>query len=202
MGNKLITQAILIITSITIVMTYVRPAFGEIAEVQDDLARYQSTVSKASELNGALQSLVATEQNINPRDQDRLRSYLPRTINNVMVMRDIQSIFNVMGLRLTALSSASEDAIAAPMIEGDEPIVAKNQNLLFRDFELSFVGSYEDLKRVLGAIEANAYALEVVNLTFESASNPTQDEINRGLSPGIMQFNLTLRAYAFSSFSN
>jgi len=196
MGNKLITQAILIITSITIIMTYVRPAFGDIADIQDDLARYRSTVSKASELNSALQGLITTERNIDPRDHDRLRTYLPQSINNVRVMRDIQSIFGVMGLTLTTLSSASVDAIATPMVEGNEPTVASGQRLVFRDFELSFAGTYEDLKRVLGALEANAYPLEVVNLSFESTTNPAETERALGLQPGTMQYDLTLRAYA------
>ncbi len=196
MGNKLITQAILIVTSITIIMTYVRPAFGEIAEVQDDIARYQSTVSKASELNSALQGLIATEQNIDPSDRNRLQTYLPQSINNVTVMRDIQNIFNVMGVRLSALSSASDDTIATPMVEGDEPTTASGQQLVFRDFELSFAGTYEGLKSVLGALEANAYPLEVVNLTFQSSTNPTETEQNLGLEPGAMQYSLTLRTYA------
>lgn len=196
MGNKLITQAILIITSITIVMTYIRPAFAEIAEIQDDLSRYESTVSKASELNSALQNLIATERNIDPRDQERLQAYLPHTINNVTVMRDIQSIFNVMGLPLTSLSSASTDAIATPMVEGEEPTVDTTQKLVFRDFGLTFAGTYDDLKRVLGAVEANAYPLEVVNLTFESSTNPSQSEQELGLRPGTMQFDMVLRTYA------
>ncbi len=183
-------------------MTYVRPTFGEIAKIQDDLARYQSTVSKASELNSALQGLIATEKNIDTRDQDRLKTYLPFSINNVTVMRDIQNIFNVMGVQLSALNSASVDAIAVPMVEGDEPKVASGQKLVFRDFEVSFAGTYEDLKRVLSMIESNAYALEVVNLAFESTPNPSDTEQEIGLQPGMMQYDLTLRAYALPPISN
>ena len=199
MGNKLLTQFILLLTSLIIVVTYIRPAFAEIADIQDDIVRYESTVSKASELNAALNELVQDEKSISSRELANLNAYLPTAIAEVVVMRDIQNMFEQNGLSLSALTSASPEnyRVRNARTEAQSPIEAAEAapDLVFRDFQISFFGTYEQLKSVLSSIEVNAYPLEIMSLEFGAAAD-VEDEETAELPPGVMQYNLTLRAYA------
>lgn len=200
MGNKLLTQVILVITAGTIIMTYIRPAFTEISNTQDEIARFESTVSQAAQLNSALGELVATEQSISDRERSALQRYLPTEVQDVVVMRDIQNIFQISDIPITSLSSVSAEGFQSSeaTVEGSE--VAQEDtgapSLIFRDFKLSFFGTYQQLKRIMERLEINAYPLEVVELNFTSPRDPEAAAEDSGLPPGVMEYDMTLRAFA------
>lgn len=200
MGNKLLTQVILIITAIAIVLVWIRPSFTTISTIQDDIARYENTVSRASELNAALQDLVATERSISQRESASLETYLPSEINDVMVMRDIQNIFKLVNIPITTLNSISSESFQAnnrSFDSGGNGRIDENAPILaFKDFQLSFFGTYEHLKLVLQGLEVNAYPLEVVELSFIAAQDVEGATADIGLPPGVMKFDIALRAYA------
>lgn len=213
MGHKLITQVILIVTSIAILLTYVKPSFEEIATIQDDVIRYEDTIVKAEELNNALRALIATEQNISSGEKQRLNTYLPTDIDEVVIMRDIQNIFRDSGIDINGMSAQSDAASLMPLagfVEGsgvERQAVEEQAVLSYRDFQVSFSGTYQELKDVLARIEANAYPLEVVTLSFD-ASGETTGEAQRGpqpggeLSPDGMNYELVLRAFALPGSDN
>lgn len=186
------------ITSFTIIMTYVRPAFSDISVIQDDIARYQNTVTKASQLNAELQNLTATERSISAQEGKALNTYLPQEINDVMIMRDIQNIFKIVDLPITALGSASSNnyQASAAVVEGRESDADALPTLMFRDFQLSFFGTFDHLKAVMQGIELNAYPLEVVELSFAASQDADDADQDIGLPPGVMKYDLTLRAFA------
>jgi len=201
MGNKLLIQVILILTSVTIIVTYIRPAFADIALIQDDIARYNNTVSKASELNAALQDLVSTERSISPQELRSLQTYLPSQINDVLIMRDIQNIFKSINVPISTLTSVSTNAFQStvPMVEGATGRMVPDQStpsMIFRDFQLSFFGTYDHLKIIMQGLEINAYPLEVVEVLFVSPQDPANTRSDFGLPPGVMKIDMTLRAFA------
>jgi hypothetical protein len=198
MGNKLLIQVVLIITSITIIVTYVRPAFTEIAAVQDDIARYSNTVSKAAQLNAELQNLTATERSISAQEVNALLTYLPNEINDVTIMRDIQNIFKIVNIPLSSLASVSSNdyQASASVIEGRELEADGAPALVFRDFKMSFFGTFDHLKLIMQGMELNAYPLEVVELSSTAAVDLSAEENDLGLPPGVMKYDLTLRAFA------
>ena len=203
MGNKLLTQIILIITSVVIVLTYIKPAFTEISDIQDDIARYENTVSKAADLNSALQELVATERSISSQESRNLDLYLPTDVSDVRVMRDIQNIFKLANVPLSALTSAASESFQSQIesIGGEtrDDLGESSPNVVFRDFQMSFFGTYEHLKLIMQGLEINAYPLEVVELSFASAQDPDEASSDYGLPPGVVQYGLTLRAFALPS---
>lgn len=213
MGHKLITQVILIATSIAILLTYVKPAFGEIAIIQDDIIRYENTIVKAEELNNALRSLITAEQNISNSEKQKLNTYLPTEIDEVVIMRDMQNIFEGTSVVVTGLSAQAAEASLmslAGFVEGsgvEREDEAAQPVLLYRDFQVSFNGTYEELKNLLARLEANAYPLEVVTLTF-SSSGEGADEPTRGpqqaadLPSDAMSYNLVVRAFALPGSDN
>lgn len=200
MGNKLFTQVILLVTSVIIIVTYVRPAFTEIAVVQDDITRFDNTVSRAAELNTALRDLIATEQSISNSEIVKLSTYLPTELDEVTIMRDINNIFTISEVDITSMNAAAGEAIQissnisqgsrrAASVEGGDPSV------VYRDFAVQFMGTYEQLKSVLENVESNAYPLEIVDLVFASAQEEDGEQTS-GLPRGYMQYSLTLRAFA------
>lgn len=200
MGNKLFTQVILIITSITIVVTYIQPSFADIADVQDDIARFEITVTSANELNQLLQQLVTTEKSFSRADMQALDTYLPRDIDDVLIMRDIQNMFKQVGLPITSLNSLASEGVqtqfGAGETRGRNAASDDAVNLRFKDLSLSFYGSYEHLRQILQSLEANAYPLEIIELNFAAAAEEEEGEENAGLQPGYMKYDMVLRAYA------
>lgn len=213
MGHKLITQVILIVTSIAILLTYVKPSFEEIATIQDDVIRYEDTIQKAAELNNALRALIATEQSISSGEKQRLNTYLPTDIDEVVIMRDIQNIFRDSSIDINGMSAQSDATSLMPLagfVEGsgvERQAVEEQAVLTYRDFQVSFGGTYQELKDVLARIEANAYPLEVVTLSFDS-SGEGDGEAQRGPQPGAdlpqdgMNYELVLRAFALPGSDN
>jgi hypothetical protein len=201
MGNKLIVQAILIVTAIVIIVSYVKPAFAKISDIQDDIAQYRSTVNKASELNAALQQLISVEQSLSGREVRNLETYLPSNVNDVVVMRDIENIFKVANATMMSLSAVSSDSYQQPIMSPNSDsgaVVEGNQDpvLVYKDFQVEFYGSYDELKAVLAAMEANSYTLEVVELAFSSPASNAEELLDFGLSADTMVYSLTVRAFA------
>lgn len=199
MGNKLLTQAILIITSVTIILTYIKPAFTEIADIQDDISRYENTVTKAEQLNSALQELVAAERSISSQESKKLQTYLPSTIEDVLIMRDVQNIFKLVDIPITSLSSISGDSFQASVVQNGDSrrnLETEASSVVFRDFEVAFYGTYENLKLIIQGLEINAYPLEIVELNFSTTQDPDDSETDFGLPPGVTKYEMTLRAFA------
>jgi len=61
MGYSTLTQIGLIIISVVIVFTYIKPTFAEIGTAQEELFEYNNAVVKAEEFNTRLRELLATE---------------------------------------------------------------------------------------------------------------------------------------------
>lgn len=207
MGNSLLTQSVLIVTSIIIVVTYVRPAFSEIATIQDEITRFDSTVERANELNQALQSLIATERSFSRAELQALQKYLPQAIDEVLIMRDIQNMFKEVGLPITNLAADASEGVQAdfatdaPINQNAREIRQRNDStpqLMYKDFSLSFYGQYEDLKAVIESLEVNDYPLEVIDLTFTAALDPELEAETIGLPAGTMKYDMIIRSYALS----
>jgi hypothetical protein len=200
MRFTLLTQLALLLVSVVIIMTFIRPAFGEIKSKQDENFRYQDTVAKAEALNQELQNLVAKRDAFSVADRATLNLFVPERIDPIKVMRDIESIFKVLNKPILSLSAndlvlpqSPEESIDTQLALPEAPLGAA---MVTQDFKVSFVGSYEDIKQLLVLTERNQTLLEVMSLDFDplsaqiSAENRDED-----LPEGAFSVSLTLRAF-------
>lgn len=211
MSTKFIVQVVLIITSIVIIMTFVRPMFGQIAATQAEVTRYQTAVAQAGEINSVLQGLVAEEQRLAGSELQRLETYLPTEIDPVVVMRDIEAMFAAADVTITRLEIGAEgieiEEAAYPYtleatVDRAGTGLADTERapaLTRQPFTVRFTAAYEDLKEILASMEANAYPLEVQLLefgdggAFDSQNGAEETE----LPVGTYRFILVVTATAY-----
>lgn len=169
----------MVILAIAILLLYIQPTVANIRAVQDEIAIYQSELDRVTDVNTLLGQHVEKINLLPLSDIQALERYLPTTIDEIAVMRDLQLLTTEVGVTLLELSykgvdggSASEGDVSL----ADAPVVSA--------FELGVEGSYQDIKRLLGAIEVNNYQLTVDSVDM----SPEED--------GNVNARLTLFAYS------
>ncbi len=155
-ANSFFTQVVMTILAVGILFFYVNPTFTNIGVIQDSIMQYQTEKGKVNEVNAQLASLKQRLNNISASDTKALMTYLPEKVDQMAVSRDLLSI-------------AEESNVYLQSVRYDKSTPAgatnnKDKNLLKHTFSLSLVGSYEDVKVMLGKLEQNNYPLEVHKL--------------------------------------
>lgn len=200
MGFSLLTQVALIVISVTLVFTYIRPTLAEVSLVQDELFQYSDTVSKAEEFNSRLRELIAKERSFSAQNLDALANFLPQKLDPAHVMRDVEFIASGAGVTLDSITAAEVVSPVQNFAFEDE--IPNAPVLPFSDVTIGVSGSYSSIKYFLSELERNAYLLEVVALTL--SQNESSDVIETSnLSPTELPFSLsvTTRVYALSDTS-
>lgn len=200
MEYKSITQIILVITSLVIIFTYIRPAFVDIESIQDEIFEYSNASDKAYELNNLLKHLIKTEQSFLNKDLIALSSYLPDNIDDMRVMSDIANIVEQSAMKMISLNSGELTSPTEDVFFEGEPVVSDGTTHL--DFNLEVSGSYSGLKSLLRLLEQNKYPLEIIELSLgnssQESSGPTSVTVQRDRE----MYTIVLRTYSYSRISN
>ena len=214
MRYTLITQIALISVSLVIIFSFVKPMFAEIKTTQDELFLYKDAVDKASQYNTELQSLISIRDSFSQQDKQALEVFIPTQIDALKVMRDIESIFALSKKPLLSLTpnepvlpkSSEEELVDVDVEQVELPEQAGPiDTTMYQDFDITFEGTYVELKDILKMIEANETLLEVMELSFATAatevpadgaaSAPAQEE-------GTYSFSLSVRTFAVDNISS
>jgi hypothetical protein len=153
----LFSQIVIVIISVALIMTYIQPTLAGIADKQDDIQVYNNEAENVIRVNSRLNQLVTDLESVSQGDRERLRTYLPTTIDEVVVMRHLLLISE--RAQVAYLDSQYNGDINLPF--GDEEI-----DLIAHSFSLSVEGSYQQIKELIRLIELNEYPLEIHNLSI------------------------------------
>lgn len=192
--NGLFTQVIIVVLSIGIIFTYLKPEFSKIGETQNKITTYQEENQKVKEVNDELERQVGILKSVSKDDNLRLLTYLPDYIDPIVVMKDIQAIAKDSGVILSSVTDLGEG-------EGSD---TQNQTLYFAEtfdpnpvplilekkpsvhtFGMSFEGSYSQVKDLLQKLEQNHYPLVVDGLEIQTDEG------------GFLGVTATINTYAF-----
>jgi hypothetical protein len=202
MRFTLITQLVLITISLVIAFAFLKPSFVEIKEKQDELFLYKDTVAKAEEYNRAIQSLIERKNSFSDSDVQNLDTFIPTEIDSLKVMRDIESMFAFVKIPLLTLTPKelvnpqSADVIVESQIVAPQPV---STNTTYQDFEVTFIGTYEELKEVLSLSEKNETLLELVSLVFEPYNPALEDaELDAKDTVGAFKYLVVFRTYGLA----
>ena len=160
----LFSQLLLTVTSVLLVLTYIKPTFAEISSTQDEIETYIQEIEKVSTVNSKLSALVSEYDNISSQDKVRLLTYMPDEVDSISVPRDINAITERAGV---TLESVTYEGAPEAQVQYDEmglPITANDNAPEPHTFSITFEASYSQLKEVLGLMEENAYPLEVTEM--------------------------------------
>lgn len=169
MGYRSTVQILLVIISVVIVFTYIRPSFQEMKSVQDETQEYKEALENATTFNQELQRLLSVANSYSSSELRLLERYLPDRVDVIAVMRDIETIVKNNKMALTGLSSelsGTEAYNPTNVPQGQANSDTKENSLYVQQFVVETAGTYDQFKLLLQDFERNAYPLEVVRIGF------------------------------------
>jgi hypothetical protein len=159
--NSPIIQLFMIVLAVAIVLLYIQPTIQTIRATQDQAAVYQSELNRVTEVNDILRGHSNAINTLPLSDVQALERYIPTTIDEIAVMRDLQLIVNEANVKLIALEYGGPVQLTA----GDGSAVVETETsskeLVPVSFTLGVETSYDGLKTLLRALEVNNYQLTV-----------------------------------------
>lgn len=189
----LFTQIALVIISVGIIITYIKPEFSSVNETQNNITLYQTENSKVREVNQELERQVSIIDSISNDDYRKLLTYMPDEIDPIAVMRDLQFIAKDAGVVLTSVNDLGEvsvqsdqdslyfaetfDPAATPLLEDKKPVV--------HAFSLAVQGSYSQIKGLIERFEQNNYPMVVSAMEIKATEG------------GFLDGSITINTYGF-----
>lgn len=148
----LISQILTIGLSVSIALLYIRPAFEDIDQIQTDILEYKTQREKVEKVNADLARHVATLASISPTDVQRVATYMPRFVDSIAIMRDLQFIAAESGMIFKGVEYVGEG-----QIDSFDDELAPTPH----EFSLVTEGTYSQAKDLFSLLEQNEYPLEV-----------------------------------------
>lgn len=171
------SRLIMIVAAIAIAFFYIRPTIVAIGVTQDEIQTYQTEITKISEVNAQLASLVAQVNSVSTQNQTALVRYLPDQVDTLAVLKDIQIILTSNQISNPVVEYVGLAADALP-ISGQQ-----TDEITAHAFSVSALMTYQQLKNFLRAVEQNNYLLEVAELSATAADG------------GFLDISLVFRVY-------
>ncbi|MFM2340127.1 MAG: hypothetical protein RLZZ360_763 [Candidatus Parcubacteria bacterium] len=176
----------MIILAVAILILYIKPAVTEIRATQDQIGVYAYELDRVTNVNELVRSHAAAIDALPLSSIQALERYMPVRVDEIAVMRDLQHMVEAIGVKLVALEytghegEESGDALPEVTAPTNQPNTEK--------FRLSVLTTYDKLKSLLAAIEANNYQLMI-----QSADITPSDEEN------LLTVDIILVAYSLES---
>ncbi len=158
-SNSPVVQLFMIVVSVGIVILFVMPTIDSFRAQQDRIAQYNAERLRVEEVTTLLNQHINTINNLPMSGRQSLERYMPNSIDEIAVMRDIESIVRAAGLSVTRLDySPSDSGDGSVTADGEEvavdPVLSNLQSAVFT---LAVNTDYEGVKRLLRIIESNNY---------------------------------------------
>ena len=176
----LISQIIAIGISVAIVLLYVQPTFIDTGLLQNDIQQYADERERVTETNATLASRVSELEAVSVANRTRLITYMPNFLDEVAVLRDLEIITELAGVKYTNIdyNGASID------ISEEARMQTEVRGATAHGFNVAVEGTYARIKDFLSLLEQNQYPLQVQVLSIGA------------LEGGFLRAETTLATYA------
>jgi Tfp pilus assembly protein PilO len=189
MSLKLLQQAIMLALCFGIIFLYIQPKLIDLREVQAEVSQYTNAITNATQFADLLQTQLNQVVAISRADDQAIETFLPRTLDHVAVLRDLQTIASQTGMQTLTLSYSEGDVdLPVRSIQADDTIAGDtsdfeesvdSQTLLTRTpFNIDVQGTYDQFIGFLRALEANVYPLIVTEISLSDSSLPEELQMN------------------------
>ena len=181
MSNR-IPPLIALAVAIGIFFAYVNPTWsGTLAATKSAIASDDKALAAASEYATQQNELADARNNIDTTDLARLETLLPDSVDNVVLILDLNALAARSGLLLSNIDVMKSEAkslnsTSALPATGVSPIGSI-------DLSLSAVGTYDAFRAFLTGVEKSARLLDV------------RDLVVKGSDTGSYSYKMTLRIY-------
>lgn len=166
----LFSQISAAVIAITIGYFYVQPTVEQIGQIQTDIVVYQTERQEIESIIAQLDRKVAEYESISPANKTMLDTYMPTSIDDISIMRDLSFIIEQANLRSTALSyNGVTDGNATVLQRSANPnTVLADRSATPYSFTVSVNGEYAQIKDFLRILEQNEYPLDVYNMSLSA----------------------------------
>lgn len=189
MNSKgLFTQIGMILVSVAIIFTYIKPQLALISDAQEKTATYAEQRIKVTSVNQQLASLTGRMNALTKENKNRIATYLPDAVDSVSLMRDLQLIAEEAGVTLLNVQSA-EDVARTKRDDRNATVEQRMDDVTFPEqkiFNLAVRGTYQQQRTLLDLLAQNDYPFEVQEYEI------TNDEFG-----GVLTADITLASYQF-----
>ncbi|USN92340.1 MAG: hypothetical protein H6782_00800 [Candidatus Nomurabacteria bacterium] len=156
-------------------MAFIKPTFDNISVIQDRIEVYKTEHDKVASVNEKLASMVRKTDGVSGDSENRLATYLPDEIDDIVIQRDLMLIIEEAGIKATNVS------YEGPGSKGGDTGGLSNSY----SFSVSLEGSYEQIKHFFDVLERNNYPLEVSELSVSESEE------------GFLSAEVKLKTYSF-----
>jgi Tfp pilus assembly protein PilO len=185
----LIIPIILIISSLGIFFGYVDPNYKAAAPANTDyttwsinalggeLQNYQDIANNSQKVVEKRNTLIDKKNSIAQDSQNKLAVLLPRNIDNIRLIIEVNNIAAKRGLALKNISFSEQNA--------NSPQASANNNQSYGTLSLKFTvnATYGNFLQFLTDLETNLRLIDITNIGFTSTDS------------GIYDFNVGLNTY-------
>ena len=182
----LFTQIGMVIVSVAIVFTYIKPEFAVIGAIQDDILLYEQKSAEVLSVNSHLTELTDQVESVSEVDKKRLETYLPETVDSLTVSRDL--LLATIQAGVLYKNVTFEEKVTNKKRTTEE--TADENTPTPHTFTLTVDGTYSQVKELFHLLEQNNYPLEV-----QSADIIKSDG-------GFLAASITLTTYSFNNGSD
>lgn len=199
MTFNLLRQIVLLGMSLAIIFLFIQPKLVDLRVIQAEVEQFETAIDNATQFTRLLQSQLNSVNSISNADQQAMNTFLPNTLDPVVVSRDLQSIAERNSMRTTAISytepviQGDVRAIQNIDLEGEGELSSTVEPVLSRTpFTMTVQGSYESFITFLQSLEANVYPLRVVGVTVDFT--PPSDELASFFSDPLGTYTVVVEA--------
>lgn len=176
--NSRILPIVAILFAVAIVFLYIRPVWtGPIKEAKAAIALNKDALAAAKDYAAKQQELSEKKGTISEENLQRLRTFLPDSVDNVGLILDLNALAARSGVSLTDI-----DVIADSNTDSETGGLHRNPvgsvNLTF-----SALGTYAALQTFLERVETSARLLDVQSVSI------------RGSETGVYTLQMSIRLY-------
>lgn len=165
--TSLFSQVLMIIVAVVVGVMYIYPTIGSIKATQDSTELYQQELVKISNVNSQLAAQVAKVDSVPLEAKQALIKFVPDSIDEISVMKDIRLILAQAGLEPTSLAygaGSSGDERESGQSSAEVVEVDTTLPYITHDFSVSFESTYDQVKALFSILETNDYLLQISSL--------------------------------------
>ncbi|MFN3188383.1 MAG: hypothetical protein ACK42D_02450 [Candidatus Paceibacteria bacterium] len=169
--TSLLVHIVMIVIAGTIGFLYIYPMIGQIRENQDTAVTFNREVTRVSAVNGQLQQKLSAINSIPIQDKQKLVTYMPDTLDDVMFMRTMEAILISSGIEPASLqfgggnAGEGDQAVSVDEFEEFDSNIS-NTKTVKSDISVAFEADETSLFSFFAAVERSSVPFVVKEVTL------------------------------------
>lgn len=193
---RFILPIIFIVISVFVFIFGVNPLYKNVALLKSDIAIYNDALSNSTSLQKIEDSLIKSYNEIKQADKTRLDDFLPKTVNNIEFILEVERIANLHGMLIKDIKF--DLATKANTTTNTNEVVSSeinSDNRPYGVFPLEFTteGSYDKFMLFLKDLEYNLRLIDVKSISF-TVPDPSVKLIE-GVDPNVYRYIVKVETY-------